>query len=132
MLEKLAYIGLMFAFLGVAVSMIKNLEEIKTMQTYQALALEQNINLTKMRKRRYMMSSNPNTVKSQDELNEGGRKSDVLLSTIEELERTKKQLDIAVKAIKAVLHDEFILEHADAGLVMYLTQAEYKIKELNK
>ena len=44
----------------------------------------------------------------------------------------QKQLDIAVKAIKAVLHDEFILEHADAGLVMYLTQAEYKIKELNK
>lgn len=46
------------------------------------------------------MSTNPNTVKSQDELNNGGRKSDVLLSTIEELERTKKQLDIAVKCLK--------------------------------
>lgn len=47
------------------------------------------------------MSHNPNTVKSQHELtNEGGRKSDVLLSTIEELERTKKQLDIAVKCLK--------------------------------
>lgn len=47
------------------------------------------------------MSTNPNTVKSQHELtNEGGRKSDVLLSTIEELERTKKQLDIAVNCLK--------------------------------
>ena len=42
------------------------------------------------------MSTNPNTVKSQHELNEGGRKSDVLLSTIEELERTKKQLECGV------------------------------------
>lgn len=46
------------------------------------------------------MSTNPNTVKSQHELtNEGGRKSDVLLSTIEELERTKKQLDIAIEGL---------------------------------
>ena len=48
------------------------------------------------------MSINPNTVKSQDDINEGGRKSDVLLSTIEELERTKKQLDKAVKALRGV------------------------------
>ena len=49
------------------------------------------------------MSTNPNTVKSQDDLpttNDGKRSSDVLLSTIEELERTKKQLDIAVKRLK--------------------------------
>ena len=37
------------------------------------------------------MSTNPNTVKSQDDINEGGRKSDVLLSTIEELEKVKKE-----------------------------------------
>ena len=37
------------------------------------------------------MSHNPNTVKSQDEVNQGGRKSDVLLSTIEELEKVKKE-----------------------------------------
>jgi len=81
------------------------------------------------------VSTNPNTVKSQDDLpttNDGKRSSDVVLSAVEKCERLQKQLDIAVKAIKAVLHDEFILEHADAGLVMYLTQAEYKIKELNK
>ena len=75
------------------------------------------------------------TVLSQSDLNEcnsGKRSSDVVLSAVEKCERLQKQLDIAVKAIKAVLHDEFILEHADAGLVMYLTQAEYKIKELDK
>lgn len=56
------------------------------------------------------MSTNPNTVKSQHELtNEGGRKSDVLVeaiskleTTTKQLEKTKKQLDIAVKALKGV------------------------------
>jgi hypothetical protein len=46
------------------------------------------------------MSTNPNTVKSQHELNEGGRKSDVLIHTLEELEKTKKQLEIAKKALR--------------------------------
>ena len=87
------------------------------------------------------MSTNPNTVKSQDELNEGGRKSDVLVEAIskletttkenellkeiikdemikngeilEEIERLQKQLDIAVKGIKAVLDDELFCETAD-------------------
>lgn len=49
-----------------------------------------------------------------------------------QIQTLKQQLKIATEAIKAVLHDEFILEHADAGLVMYLTQAEYEIKELEK
>jgi hypothetical protein len=42
-------------------------------------------------------------IKSQDDLNpcnDGKRSSDVLLSTIEELERTKKQLDIAVGTLR--------------------------------
>lgn len=45
------------------------------------------------------MSHNPNTVKSQDDLpttNDGRRSSDVLLSTIEELEKTKKQLECGI------------------------------------
>ena len=49
------------------------------------------------------MSTNPNTVKSQDDLsttNDGKRSSDVLLSTIERCERLQKQLDIAVKALE--------------------------------
>ena len=41
------------------------------------------------------MSTNPNTVKSQDDINEGGRKSDVLVATLEKCERLQKQLDIA-------------------------------------
>ena len=49
------------------------------------------------------MSTNPNTVKSQHELtNEGGRKSDVVLSAVEKCERLQKQLDIAVKALRGV------------------------------
>ena len=57
---------------------------------------------------------------------------DTLIQALDKIERLEKQLKIAFEAIKAVLHDEFILEHADAGLVMYLTQAEYKIKEIEK
>lgn len=46
------------------------------------------------------MSTNPNTVKSQDDINEGGRKSDVLIEAISKAERLQKQLDIAVKALE--------------------------------
>lgn len=46
-IEKLARIGLIFAFLGVAVGMIKDLAEIKTQNQYQLLALEQTIKLMK-------------------------------------------------------------------------------------
>ena len=53
------------------------------------------------------MSHNPNTVKSQDDINEGGRKSDVLLSTIEELEKTKLQLNIALTGLKTIKSMEF-------------------------
>ena len=58
------------------------------------------------------MSTNPNTVKSQDELNEGGRKSDVLVEAISKLEittkkceRLQKQLDIAKNFIFRCAHD---------------------------
>lgn len=74
-----------------------------------------------------------NELKSYNDLNKPETHStEVLLSTIEELERTKKQLEIAVKALHTVLRDEFILEHADAGLIMYLAHADCKIKELEK
>ena len=53
------------------------------------------------------MPHNPNTVKSQDDINEGGRKSDVLLSTIEELEKTKLQLNIALIGLKTIKSMEF-------------------------
>lgn len=50
------------------------------------------------------MSHNPNTIKSQDDINEGGRKSDVLLSTIEELEKVKKENEL----FKEIIKDEMI------------------------
>lgn len=79
------------------------------------------------------MSHNPNTVKSQHELtNESGRKSAVVLSAVEKCERLQKQLDIAVKGIKAVLDDELFCEIADGGLIMYLYTALERIEELNK
>lgn len=43
---------------------------------------------------------NPNDIKSQDDLNEGKRSSEVLLATIEKLEQTQKKLDIAVKCLE--------------------------------
>lgn len=59
------------------------------------------------------MSHNPNTVKSQSDLNpcnDGKRSSDVLLSTIEELERTKKQLDIAVTGLQYYANEDIYIE----------------------
>lgn len=85
------------------------------------------------------MSHNPNTIKSQDDINEGGRKSDVLLSTIEELERTKKQLVIALEALEAytkkiyiVVNDKKVetVDYADGGEIA--EKAFKQIRELNK
>lgn len=48
------------------------------------------------------MSTNPNTVKSQDDLptcNSGKRSSEVVLSAVEKCERLQKQLDIAVEGL---------------------------------
>lgn len=45
-------------------------------------------------------------------------------------ERLETQLEIAKAVIYSVLHDKFIYENADAGLVMYITRAYQKIKEL--
>jgi F0F1-type ATP synthase delta subunit len=50
------------------------------------------------------MSHNPNTVKSQDELNEGGRKSDVLVEAISKLETTTKENEL----FKEIIKDEMI------------------------
>lgn len=50
------------------------------------------------------MSTNPNTVKSQHELNEGGRKSDVLVEAISKLETTTKENEL----LKEIIKDEMI------------------------
>ena len=72
------------------------------------------------------------TIEPYNYNDEPSGRSETLTQALDKCERLEKQLKIATEAIKAVLHDEFILEHADAGLVMYLTQAEYEIKELEK
>lgn len=59
------------------------------------------------------MSHNPNTIKSQDELNhcnEGKRKSDVLLEAISKAERLQKQLDIAVVGLQYYANEDIYIE----------------------
>lgn len=48
---------------------------------------------------------NPNEIKSQDDVtvNQGGRSSDVLVTTIEKCEKLELKLNIAVKALKDTL-----------------------------
>lgn len=56
---------------------------------------------------------NPNDIKSQDDLNEGKRSSEVLLATIEKLELTQKKLDMAIKCLEDC-REEF-LGYMDSG-----------------
>ena len=86
------------------------------------------------------MSHNPNTVKSQDDINEGGRKSDVLVATLEKCERLQKQLEIAIKALEDVATfmtcDEVEIQEiqpefcADQAALDRVNEAMKKIKEL--
>ena len=59
-------------------------------------------------------------------------RTDTLTRALDRCERLEKQLEIAKAVIYSVLHDKFINENADAGLVMYITGAYQKIKELEK
>lgn len=47
-----------------------------------------------------------NDIKSQDDLGQRGRSVDVLTSTIDELAKVKKQLEIAKKYLKKLTHKE--------------------------
>lgn len=73
------------------------------------------------------MSHNPNTVKSQDDINEGGRKSDVLLATLEKCERLQKQFDIAKSFIFRCANDIAGDWYVNAAKCVM-----QKIEELNK
>lgn len=42
--------------------------------------------------------------------------------------RAEKKMEIAVKAIDKVLNDDFIMEHADRGLLRYLLAIRASIK----
>lgn len=76
---------------------------------------------------------NSGYIKSQDELNpcnEGKRKSDVLLATIERCERLQKQLDIAVKALYLLLQGEKTIK-IGKSVELIETYALNKIEELD-
>lgn len=74
------------------------------------------------------MSNNPNDIKSQDDLNEGKRSSEVLLATIEKLELTQKKLDIAVMCLECIK-----IEYGENNLAGRLSVKTLKlIKELDK
>ena len=91
------------------------------------------------------MSHNPNTVKSQDDINEGGRKSDVLVEAISKLETTtkqlektecklkkvEKQLDIAIWALYSLLSGKKTIKIGKSEELIE-TYALNKIEELNK
>lgn len=82
------------------------------------------------------MSHNPNTVKSQHEMdNQGMRSSDVLLEAISKAERLQKQLDIAREALSWYSHKKnwnksnyFLSFDAGWGIAK---RAEEEIKELD-
>jgi len=84
-----------------------------------------------------------NELKSQDDLNQPETHStEVLLSTIEELKRTKKQLEIAVDALEELTNsDNWSVEQVDGENVFcfnmkypwrFTGKALKKIKELEK
>ena len=72
------------------------------------------------------------TIEPYNYNDEPSGRTDTLIKAIEKIERLENQLEIAKAVIYSVLHDKFINENADAGLVMYITGAYQKIKELEK
>lgn len=59
------------------------------------------------------MSTNPNIVKSFDDLsttNDGKRSSDVLIQAINKAERLQKQLDIAVAGLQYYANEDIYIE----------------------
>lgn len=72
------------------------------------------------------------TIEPYNYNDEPSGRSETLIQALEKIERLETQLEIAKAVIYSVLHDKFINENADAGLVMYITGAYQKIKELEK
>lgn len=72
------------------------------------------------------------TIEPYNYNDEPSGRTDTLIQALEKIERLETQLEIAKAVIYSVLHDKFINENADAGLVMYITGAYQKIKELEK
>ena len=69
-----------------------------------------------------------NEIKSQDDLNKQRRDSEVLISAIDELKKTKKQLEIAVELLEKFAVDGWY----DNEVSHCSVKALNKIKELDK
>lgn len=67
-------------------------------------------------------------IKSQDDLNEGKRSSEVLIATIEKCEILQKQLDIAVNALNLFANSNRL----DFAYIQYSQDTLKQIKELKK
>lgn len=74
-------------------------------------------------------------IKSQDELNpcnDGKRSSEVLIKTIEKLERTQKQLDMAVKCLRRYARGKHYSGMINPKVVEYGDWAKETLKKLGK
>ena len=74
-------------------------------------------------------------IKSQDDLGQRGRSVDVLTSTIDELERTKKQLEIAKETLKKyAISDNYNFKNQCYPTITNIDaiDAILKIEELDK
>lgn len=69
---------------------------------------------------------------SQDDLNEQGRQSDVVISAIEKCEKLEKQLKIAVEALKSLRTEQTVIDKATGNVYYIWDYALKQIKELSK
>lgn len=74
----------------------------------------------------------PQEIKSQDELTEQGRQSEVLIKAIEKCEKLEKQLKIAVDALEDIAFCKTsIYQNTPFKLVSWAIDALTQIKELD-
>ena len=74
----------------------------------------------------------PQEIKSQHELSEQGRQSEVLISAIERCEKLEKQLKIAIKALESLRTKKTVIGKVTGDVYYIWDYALEKIKELDK
>ena len=74
----------------------------------------------------------PQEIKSQHELSEQGRQSDVLISAIERCEKLEKQLKIAIEALESLRTKKTVIDKVTGDVCYIWDYALEQIKELDK
>ena len=74
----------------------------------------------------------PQEIKSQHELSEQGRQSDVLITAIERCEKLEKQLKIAVEALESLRTEKTVMDKVTGDIYYIWDYALEQIKELDK